>query len=386
MSELFPLLERHAVSLTPRPDALDGIMRGVRRRRITRRLASAGAALAVLAGGMAVVPLLQRHLPTPTISTVMPPEDQALALRTRLGIRGATKGAPGSVVVRERHATGGSQLSLVQVLTGKTVPLPGRMKDATLSPDGGAVAAVTDDHLVVGSTQTGETAPVTSETARVEGRLSWDQSSGSLFTRLNGRWVLVHNPAWTRGPHGRPTPAVQDLNVPTIPGGPILLSVSPDGDLALLFGLTWRAHLGPKPHLFLGRFDGVSVTEQRKVDVPPGALDGPMGWLGENAFLLAPADGEALIVRTDGPRLLVRADSMADPCGLVASAAVCTPVGPALLGTDAKGSLLFWKLSAEEGIRQPTPVVLYYKTWLDGSHAVRLVGLAGVFGPAVAAR
>jgi hypothetical protein len=385
MSDLFPLLERRAVAVAPRPDALDGILRGVRRRRITRRLTSACAALAVLTGGIAVVPLLQRHMPTHTAVASAPTlDDQAFTLRTRLGIRGTTKGAPGSVVVRERDTAGGSQLSLVQILTGRTVSLPAQMKDATLSPDGGAVAAVTDDHLVVGSTQTGKTAPVTAEAARVEGQLSWDQGSGALFTRLDGKWVRVHNPAATRGFRGNAI--VQNLNVPTIPGGPILLSVSPGGDLALLFGITWRPHVGAKPHLFLGNFDGVSVTDPRKIDVPLGALDGPMGWLGENAFLLAPGDSLALIVRTDGPRLLVRADPMADPCDLVASAVRCSPGGPHLLGTDGKGSLLFWKLWTQASIRQPASVVLYYKTWLDGSHAVRLVGLAGLYGPAVAAR
>jgi hypothetical protein len=63
--------------------------------------------------------------------------------------------------------------------------------------------------------------------------------------------------------------------------------------------------------------------------------------------------------------------------------------GPRLLGTNAQGSLLFWKLAAQAAPRPPVElptVVLYYRTWLDGTHAVRLTGVAGTFGPRVAAR
>jgi hypothetical protein len=390
MSELFALLERQAVEVQPSPDALDGIMRGVRRRRITRRVASGSTALLVLAGAMAAVPLVQQRLrPTRQVIAIGPQanaQTPALALRTQLGIEGRTKGAPDSVVVRQHLAAGDAQLSLVQIQSGKSVKLNSRVEDATVSPEGDVMAAVSDDsQLVVGSTQTWHPATVPSSSSRVGAQVSWDEGGGALFTRLDGRWVRVNNPA-PAGPHSDIAPTIQKLNVPSIAGGPVLMSVSPGGDLALLFGVTWVKHVGATPHLSLGDFDGVSVTHPKKIAVPPGAVEGPMGWVGENAFLLAPADGEALIVRTDGTRILVHADPMGDPCQLVAPAVQCRTAGPRLLGTDAAGSLLFWKLGAKEGTGQPASVVLYYKTWLDGSHVMRLVGLAGVYGPPVAAR
>jgi hypothetical protein len=388
MSEVFALLERRAVQVQPQQDALEGILRGVRRRRITRRVASGSAALLVFAGAMAAVPMVQQHLrpPHPGIAAMdQQPEGLALALRKTLGIQGFTKGAPDSVVVRQRLSSGDAKVSVVQIDTGKTVQLKGQIEDATISPGGDSMAAVGNTGLVVGSTKTWHPASVTSGSNRVGAQVSWGQGGGALFTRLDGRWVRVSNPA-TTGSHLYRAPVVERLNVPSIPGGPVLMSVSPGGDLALLFGVTWVKHAGAKPHLFLGEFDGVSVTHPMKIAVPAGAVEGPMGWLGQNAFLLAPANGEALIIRTDGTRVLVQASAMDDPCRLVATAAHCRTAGPRLLGTDADGSLLFWKLSAKEASRQPPSVVLYYKTWLDGSHAMRLVGLAGVYGPAVAAR
>jgi hypothetical protein len=388
MSDLFALLERRAVQVQPQPDALEGIMHGVRRRRITRRVASGSAALLVFAGAMAAVPMIQQHVTPPHqgVLAAPQPEGQALALRRTLGIRGFTKGAPNSVVVRQPISSGGAKVSVVQIDTGKTVELKGQIDDATISPGGDAVATVSKEHqLTVGSTRTWHPASGAPNSNRVGAQVSWDQGGGALFTRLDGRWVRLSNRTMA-GPHSEGTPVVERLNVPSIPGGPVLMSVSPGGDMALLFGVTWVKHLGAKPHLFLGDFDGVSVTHSRKIAIPRGAVDGPMGWLGENAFLLAPAVGEALIVRTDGSRILVQASPMGDPCEFVAAAAHCKTAGPRLLGTDAEGSLLFWKLSAEEASRQPPSVVLYYKTWLDGSHAIGLVGLAGVYGPAVAAR
>src|SRR5437870_4348332 len=121
-------------------------------------------------------------------------------------------------------------------------------------------------------------------------------------------------------------------------------TVSPGGDLALLFGVTYRHHGEPRPHLFLGRFDGTAVTGLTRIEVSRGAVDGPMGWLGENAFLLAPADGEALIVRIDGTRVQVNANPMTNPCDYLPPAAGCTRSGPLLLGTNDGGSLLFWRL------------------------------------------
>jgi hypothetical protein len=114
-----------------------------------------------------------------------------------------------------------------------------------------------------------------------------------------------------------------------------------------------------------------------------------MGWVGDNAFLLAPAPGRALIVRTDGTWTLIEADRMEDPCSLVPVGARCVSKGPWLLGTNVDGSLLFWRLDA-----LPLPHVsdtdalatLYYRTWLDGTHPAKLTGAAGKYGPPCAPR
>jgi hypothetical protein len=170
-----------------------------------------------------------------------------------------------------------------------------------------------------------------------------------------------------------------------IAGRPILVSVSPDGRSVLLFGLTHPQGRAPVPHLYLGRFDGSTVTHLRRVEVPAGALEGPMGWIGGNAFLLAPGRGEALIVRTDGSRLSIRAVGIPDPCRHVG--APCVQDGPGLLGTNLDGSLLLWRLAAlRPGPTVKPLLVLYYATWLNGTHAVRLTGPAARFGPPVASR
>lgn len=181
---------------------------------------------------------------------------------------------------------------------------------------------------------------------------------------------------------------VDQLKVPSIPGGPVLLSVSPSGGAAALFGITYPEGAPPVPHLYLGSFDGDAVTEPRRIEIPASALEGPMGWVGDNAFLLAPEPGRALVVRTDGSRLEVTPEGIEDPCEALSSADPCTSEGPKLLGTNADGSLLFWKIAAEPtGDHSSPPIlVLYYKTWLDGTHGVRLSGLVGRLGPPVAPR
>jgi hypothetical protein len=81
-------------------------------------------------------------------------------------------------------------------------------------------------------------------------------------------------------------------------------------------------------------------------------------------------------------------EDMDDPCRGLSPRMACVSEGPRLLGTNADGSLLFWKVSAERtGRESATPIlVLYYKTWLDGTHGVRLSGLVGRLGPPVAPR
>src|SRR6266540_4988273 len=205
-------------------------------------------------------------------------------------------------------------------------------------------------------------------------------------SRVKGQWVRVSNAAGGFGGAGRAV--VQQVTVPTIPGGPILLSVSPGGSVATLFGITYPDGRQPVPHLYVGRFDGVAVSDPREIEIPPGALEGPMGWVGENAFLLAPGPGKAMLVRTDGSKVEVVARGIEDPCGELSTRIGCTPDGPRLLGTSADGSLLFWQISAERTSAPPGPpiLVLYYRTWLDGTHGVRLGGLVGRVGPPVAPR
>jgi hypothetical protein len=225
------------------------------------------------------------------------------------------------------------------------------------------------------------------DTEGAEGQVSWDGSGSALFTRVNGRWLRVANV----GPETASESAgqvVEAITLPAIPGGPILLSVSPGGDVAAMFGITYPDNLPPVPHLYVGRFDDTSITDPREIEIPAGALAGPMGWVGDNAFLLAPRPGRALVVRTDGSRIEVSPQGMEDPCRATPAMLPCMPDGPSLLGTNTDGSLLFWRVSAvHRQDRSTLPIlVLYYKTWLDGTHGVKLTGMAGRLGPPVAPR
>src|SRR5207249_2003709 len=150
------------------------------------------------------------------------------------------------------------------------------------------------------------------------------------------------NPSRAAGTDGPGRPEVRALRAPRIPGGPILLSVSPDGRDVLLFGVTHPPGAAAVPHLYLGTMVGSHVTDPQRVEVPAGALQGPMGWVGANAFLLAPGPGRALLVRTDGSRLPVRVEALPDPCRGVG--APCVQDGPGLLGTNLDGSLLLWRV------------------------------------------
>jgi hypothetical protein len=130
------------------------------------------------------------------------------------------------------------------------------------------------------------------------------------------------------------------------------------------------------------------VSDPREIDIPLGALEGPMGWVGANAFLLAPGPGRALMVRTDGTKVEVIPRDIDDPCARLSVRTACDSEGPMLLGTNKDGSLLFWKVSAERTLvpSAPSIFVVYYKTWLDGTHGLRLSGVAGHLGPPVAPR
>jgi hypothetical protein len=136
------------------------------------------------------------------------------------------------------------------------------------------------------------------------------------------------------------------------------------------------------------------------VAVPDQALSGPLGWVGDNAFILSDGPGRATMVRTDDGAISIQAQPMEDPCKLVPTTTGCTQDGPWLLGTNGDGSLLLWQVSAlspsqEAGgsaalaapAAQTQPLfVFYFKTWLDGTHAVRLTGELSRYGPPVAAR
>jgi hypothetical protein len=307
---------------------------------------------------------------------------QARVVRTSFGIIGPTKGSGDAVIVPTRTSNGSTQLSVVKVGSGEETKLPPGVKDASVSPNNDLVAGVTKDrHVVVVDSDSGKQTDVGPSSNTQSPAVSWDRSGSSLFARVSGQWVRVSHPGL--GPED-----VRALQVPKIPGGPVLISISPSGDRALLFGLETRpAGFAPTPHLFLGAFDGTAVTGITEIPVPPGALAGPMGWVGDNAFLLAPGPGQALIVRTDRSTISVTAHGIGNPCRLVRREMPCTERGPDLLGTNADGSLLFWKVAAGPGMGgAPALLVQYYRTWLDGTHAVRFTGPLGRFGPPVAPR
>jgi hypothetical protein len=88
---------------------------------------------------------------------------------------------------------------------------------------------------------------------------------------------------------------------------------------------------------------------------------------------------------------------MPDPCSLAPDGSQCTPGGPWLLGTNGDGSLLFWQVTGASqqttggsaggaAQSQPAMTIFYYRTWLDGTHVLRLTGEVGRYGPPVAAR
>lgn len=393
MSDLHDLLDRRAQAVEPGDAAFERVLGRVEGRRRSRRVASSATSMLLLAGVVTAVGLSQTGqavLPPPprATATARPTQPaaelpaQAASLRKDLGIQGKTKGAPDAVVVRQAKGEGFTHLSLVHLSTGQAVHLPADATDPLVSPAGGSVVAMSGGQLVVASV-TGGAPTVIPSTKGVDAPVSWQAGGSTLITRVHGRWIAIMYPSRSAG-----GASVRRLSVPHIPGGSTLLSVSPEGDRALLFGLSssHRAH-GPRPHLYVGTFDGRSVTKLHRVPVPEGAIEGPMGWVGSNAFLLAPGPGQAMIVRTNGPAVTVNAAVMGNPCTLGEAPEPCRRAGPDLLGTDSGGSMLFWRVSALPSTGRGDPlVVLYYQTWLDGTHPDRLTGAAARYGPPVASR
>lgn len=392
MIDLQDLLDRRAHLIDPAPDAFTRLLQTVHKRHRRRQAMAWGVAMSVVATALSAI-VTGRAAPTRKPQVALRAQllgtEQALAVRSQLGIAGQTKGAPRSIVVRERSRSGRVEVSLVDVPTGKSTPvqLEADATGAAVSPKGDVVAAVSHHAVVVASSGEPSRAGVVPETDGAEGQVSWDGTGSALFTRVKGQWIRVSNPAGGPGPAAA-RPEVQRVTVPPIPGGPILLSVSPGGDIATLFGITYPEGQPPLPHLYVGSFDGVAVSDAREIEIPAGALAGPMGWVGENAFLLAPGPGKAMVVRSDGSKIEVVAHGMENPCGRLSARIACTSRGANLLGTNADGSLLFWKVSAERSGDGSAPpiLVVYYKTWLDGTHSVRLGGLVGRLGPPLAPR
>lgn len=385
MSDLREVLERRAAGVATDPSpALATVLRTAHRRSVRRRLTAAAAATLVLAAALSGLGISWRGSgPAPTVAAAdnqLVGSGAAMELREKLGIQGPTKGAPGAVLVERRSSAGTLSVAVVQVRTGQEVAVP-TGRDATISPDGSVVAGISENQLVLTPTRSGRARPVAVPvTNGTSGRASWGPGGNALYAPVVGGWVRISNTDTARASR------VQRLDVPSIPGGPLLLSVSPSGAVAALFGITYTDGGAPLPHLALGDFDGRSVTNLRAVDIPAGALSGPLGWLGDNAFLLAPGEGQGLIVRTDGSEVSVDGSTVPGACPLVPVNLACQDRGPWLIGTNADGSLLFWQVSAAAPGRPAPLLVVYYRSWLDGTHVIRLTGTAGRFGPPVAAR
>ena len=188
--------------------------------------------------------------------------------------------------------------------------------------------------------------------------ISWDPRGTALFALVDGHWITG------AGARARPgtvhtSASVRVLGVPRLPGGPSFLSVSPSREYTILFGVASTAaatgqHDTARPHLYLGRFHGKRrVSHVRRIAVPATALQAPMGWLGDNAFVIGTGAGTAWIVRVDGSHVAVAA-TLPEGCSLAGAPAACVPSGPRVLGTNAAGSLLYWRVRGVPApIRQP---------------------------------
>ena len=124
MSEIRGLLERRAEAIAPSPESFAKVLAMVRRRR-RQRLAAIITSVAVIAGGLAGTAVVVRREPARSVlvTAQLAGTRQTLEIRTELGIRGETKGAPPAVIVPTKGG-GGDGLALVRVDTGKSTALP----------------------------------------------------------------------------------------------------------------------------------------------------------------------------------------------------------------------------------------------------------------------
>jgi hypothetical protein len=395
------LLDERTGHIAPPPGALDRVHAVVRKRHRRRRVAVGTSALLVtsvalaFAGGALREPLdTGGHTPGAAGGAEQARSGPA-AVRTDYGITGTTKGA-GQVVVAKSPAPGSkhSAWALVETDTGFSEQLPGNTAAAAVSPQQNTVAMVTTGNKVVVQSTAGTDRTVLKHQGPVA-NISWDPSGTALFALIDGHWTRVPAPGAAGTVHT--SASVRVLGVPRLPGDPSFLSVSPSRDYAILFGTASKAagatgHGAGRPHLYLGRFHGQRrVSHVRRIAVPATARQAPMGWLGDNAFVIGTGPGAAWIIRADGTHVPV-ATTLPDGCSLDGAPVDCRSRGPRVLGTNAAGSLLYWRVrgvpaqpSSGATDRQPG-VAAFFSTWLDGTHAKQLTGPAGVFGPATAAR
>jgi hypothetical protein len=398
--EVRELLDERTEHIVPRPGALDRVHAVARRRHRRRRVAVGTSALVAtsvalaFAGGALWEPLeAGGHAPVASGSVVHVRSNPA-EIRTNLGIIGTTKGA-GDVVVARSPSPDSNRpaLTLVRTDTGFAEPLPGNTQAASVSPQETTLAMVTKGNKVVVQSTTGADRRVL-KNQRSGANISWDPRGTALFALIDGHWTRVPAPSAAETVHT--SASVRVLGVPKLPGGPSFLSVSPSREYTILFGVASRAATGHanagRPHLYLGRFHGQRrVSHVRRIAVPATALQAPMGWLGDNAFVIGTGVGTAWIVRVDGSHVAVAA-TLPGGCSLAGAPTACGSRGPRMLGTNAAGSLLYWRI---RGVPTVIPgevsvgrngVVAYFSTWLDGSHPKQLTGPAGTYGPATAAR
>ena len=396
-AELQRALDERAASVWPSRDALYRVRTTVRRRRRRRRVAIGSCALMATTvafasvGGVLHEPSRDRAaISAPSAGRDRSGTTGAVALRSLYGIVGTTKGAaaPASALPAPGGGSGAP---------GIAESLPRNATSTSVSPGHTTIAVVTKQQkVVVESTAPGSSRKVIGRT-KSGAQVSWAPGGSALFAFVGKHWVQVPSSATDENPRER----ARALRVPRVAGGPSFISVSPGKDVVVLFGVT-HVHdaaglQAAQPHVFIGRFNGTRVTHVRPVRTPASAVRGPMGWLGDNAFVVAAGRGAALIVRVHGSPVAVRA-SIPDACSVESAPAPCASRGPRLLGTDAGGALLYWSVRAEpapsgSGGTPETaaaavgrPLVVYFSTWLDGSHATRLTGSAGTYGPTLAAR
>src|SRR5437588_193248 len=191
LDELRDMLRWRAASIEADQDALRRVLNAVLRRRHRRRVVAVVACVSVVAAGLAAAGVVRREPNRPVMALMqLAGSRPALAVRAKLGIHGATKGAPPAVVVPTRTGK-----AIVDVSSGTSSPLPPDLaaSGASVSPKGNVVAAVTGNQLVLTRTQREqETKPVVVPNASgTTGSVSWDRGGTELFAPVGGRWVRV---------------------------------------------------------------------------------------------------------------------------------------------------------------------------------------------------